>query len=51
MLYNCIIENVSFTASPSTACLSHEEPASAGTSDGSFDALDSDKTEALHKKF
>jgi hypothetical protein len=50
MLYNFIIQNASLTASPSTACLSHEERASAGKSDGSFDAQDSDKTKALYKQ-
>jgi hypothetical protein len=49
-LCNCIIQSASFTASPGTARLSHKEPASAGKSDGSFDAQDSDKTKVLYKK-
>jgi hypothetical protein len=49
-LYNCIIQSASFIASPGTARLSHKEPASAGKSDGRFDAQDSDKTKALYKK-
>jgi hypothetical protein len=35
---------------PITVCLSHEERASAGKSDGSFGAQNRDKTKALYKK-